>query len=130
MEIDQLFGGRDLNVGVFSDEKWAAWFEFSADAIYSTFETGVTAPFEANVSHEFEFRSTDMRSYTLLIDGAPAINGSFWPSLTASRVGWGDGIQGGRSLSRWEYFRVGVVPEPSTLQLLVVIGTFLVLRER
>ena len=53
-----------------------------------------------------------MRAYDLYIDGNLAISGSFWFSLTPSRVFWGDSIQGGASLTHWDYFRFGVVPEP------------------
>ena len=80
------------------------------------------APFEPGVFHEFELRTRDMRDYELYIDGNLAISGSFWLSLTWSRAFWGDSIQGGASLARWDYFRFGVVPEPNSLLALLAIA--------
>lgn len=114
LRIDEVIGRVDPTVGIYSDEKWAAAFKFGETTIFSTFETGVSAPFARGVFHEFELRSWDMRSYELYIDANLAISGSFWFSLTPSRVNWGDSIQGGASLARWDYFRFGVVPEPSS----------------
>ncbi len=111
--IDELTGSQDPGIGVFSDDKWAASFTFDEGTVRSAFEPGVTAEFEPGVYHDFEFRSSDMLNYELLIDGEPAIQGAFWLSLTEPRFGWGDVIQGGASLSRWDYVRFGVVPEPS-----------------
>jgi len=118
MLIEGLEGWRDPIVGVFSDDSWAVSLEFTDDSVSSGFESGVQVPFEPFVPHEFEFRSSDMRNYELLIDGALTIEGSFWQSLNASRVAWGDGVQGGASLTRWDYMRFGVVPEPGSSVLL------------
>ena len=109
LRIDQVSYYYDPTTSVFSDEKWGVGFKLSRTAIYSTFETGVSAAFEAGVPHAFDFRSTDMRTYVLSIDGVPAIYGNFWLSLTASRVAWGDGVYMDASLVRWNYFRFGVV---------------------
>jgi len=117
LRIDEAYGG-DITVGVYSDDKWAAAFQLYADTISSVFELDTSAPFLPDVFHEFELRSSDMRSYELYIDDELAIEGSFWLSLTESRVGWGDSVQGAASLSRWDYFRFGVVPEPSSALLL------------
>jgi hypothetical protein len=127
IRIDELQWYHDPGVAVFSDEKWAVSFVMSLSSIESVFEQGVSAPFEAFVPHSFALRSSDMRTYTLLIDGAPAIQGSFWLSLYDSSVGWGDEVIGGASLARWDYFRFGAVPEcdtfvlSSTVMLLVVV---------
>ncbi len=118
LRIDELSGWRDPTIGVRSDEKWAAGFEFTADTIWSVFESDVSATFEPGIPHTFELRSADMLGYDLYIDGALAIEGSFWLSLAGSRVAWGDGIQGGASLTYWDYVRFGVIPEPATGLLL------------
>jgi len=110
----------DIAVGVFSDERWAAAFYLHEDTIESAFEDDVSADFEPGVFHEFEMHSSDMRTYQLYIDGTLTIEGSFWLSLTSGRVLWGDGVQGAASLSRWDHFRFGVVPEPATAWLVVV----------
>ena len=119
LRVDEVVSRRGLDPGVsvFSDDMWAVSLRFGEDRVESVFETNVRATFEPGVFHEFELRSSDMRSYQFLIDGELAINGSFWFSLIESRVGWGDVIEGARSLSRWDYVRFGVVPEPQTLLL-------------
>jgi hypothetical protein len=111
----------DLGVGVFADSKWAVGFELSDTTISSVFEPGVSAAFAPGVFHAFRLTSTDMRSYTLTIDGQDAITGSFWLSLWASRINWGDGIQGNSSLSHWNYLSFGCfTPEPSAGLLMLL----------
>ena len=114
LQIDKVVGRYDPTVGVFSDESWVVGFEFSENSIRSLFERPLQATFEPGVFHDFEFRSDDMRTYRLEIDGKLALEGDFSHVASSSRVGWGDGIQGAASFSRWDYFRFGVVPEPST----------------
>ncbi|MBU0637302.1 MAG: hypothetical protein KKB50_00405 [Planctomycetes bacterium] len=126
LKVEELVGRVDPTVGVAADTKWKVGFQFDEDSIHSVFETGVTAYFAPGLYHRFELRSVDMLSYDLWIDGTLAIEGSFWLSATESYVGWGDGVQGAASLSRWDYFRFGVVPEPESLMLyltLLAIGT-------
>ena len=123
-ELTELtVGYYDPGAGVFADDKWAVGFHQSETTIFSIFETGVSAPYAPGVPHEFELRSSDMRTYALVIDGNLAIRGAFWESLTASRVSWGDMAYGASSLARWDYFRFGVVPECSNL----VIGNAMLL---
>jgi hypothetical protein len=111
IRVDELVWYHDPCASASSNEQWAVGFMLSRSAIYSTFEQDVSAEFEPGVAHTFEFRSADMRTYVLSIDGTPAIYGNFWLSLTPPRVAWGDGVYGGASLARWEYFEFGVVPE-------------------
>ena len=99
----------------------------SLSEIESTFESGVSASFEPGVAHTFDFRSGDMRTYVLAIDGVPAISGNFWLSLTPSRALWGDMVGGGGSLARWDYFRFGVVPECDSFLSASSIGVLLAL---
>ena len=127
LRIDEMLGGTDLDVGVFSDQRWALGFNFDAGVVRSVFETGVQAPFTLGVFHDYELTSADMRSYTLLMDGEPLIAGQFRHLVTASEVGWGDDVQGSTSLSRWDYFRFGVVPEPGMCQA-VLLGAGVVAR--
>jgi len=119
LKIDELIGRVDPTIGVFSDDKWAVALQFSDDSVVSLFEDDIFAPFEPAQFHDFVFRSTDMRHYELYIDGVRAIQGTFWLSLDASRVYWGDTTQGGASLTEWDHFRWGVVPEPTTFFLFV-----------
>ena len=116
--VDEVkVGYSDAVVGLFSDEKWGVGFGMAEDYVWSAFETGVSAPFTPYVAHEFELRSSDMRSYVLSIDGQPIIQGSFWLSLTNSEVSWGDGVVGAAGLAHWDYIRYGVVPEPGSIVL-------------
>lgn len=117
----------DLSVSVFSDESFAVGFEIGESSLRSGFENLATVYFDPGVAHDFELTSTDMREYELRIDREVVRYGDFASVITASRVGWGDGIQGATSLSRWDYFRFGVVPEPNSLiqfGLLLSLGTF------
>ena len=105
----------DSGVFVKSDELWTVSFIFEEDSLVSVFERNVSAKFEPGVFHFFELRSGDMRSYELYIDDRLALEGKFFEGLFSPRVGWGDIVRGGASLAEWDYFRFGVVPEPSCL---------------
>ena len=122
LQVDQVIGLDDPGISVFSDERWTVGFNFSETTVYSGFEPGVSAAFEPGIFHEFELRSHNMQDYELFIDDELAIVGSFWLSLSASRVGWGDTVQGAASLSRWDYVRFGVVPEPPSVILLLCVA--------
>jgi hypothetical protein len=127
LRIDEIHG-PDIGLAIFSDDRWAVGLSFEEGTVTSSFESGVSAVFEPWVFHEFEFRSDDMQAYQLYIDGDLAMEGSFWLSLTDSKVNWGDGVQGASSLSRWDYVRFGVIPEPSCGFLLT--AAFLTRRDR
>ena len=127
---DRVAPRTDPGVSVFSDESWAVAFEFSDSDMRSVFEPGVTASFAPGVSHEFELLSADMREYEVHIDGVLALTGAFDRVFSASRVGWGDVIQGGVSVSRWDYMRFGVVPEPATAALLAILALAARMRRR
>jgi hypothetical protein len=126
IRVDQVSAYYDPAVGIFSDEKWAVGFDLNRTTIHSAFEDGVSATFEPDVAHDFEFRSSDMRTYVLSIDGVPAIYGNLWLSLTPSKVDWGDEWYGIASLARWDDFSFGVVPECNSFILTACIATFLV----
>ena len=115
LRIDSVPRHRDPGVGVFADAFTGVSFQFSESKLISGLEQNVSANFEPDVFHVFELRSYDMAAYELSIDGALALEGRFMPIGNPSRVGWGDVIQGATSLSRWDFFEFGVVPEPSTL---------------
>ncbi len=67
--------------------------------------------FDGSVS--FRLESDDLRSFSLFANGSLIHAGHFRPLIgLGPRVSWGDGTQGVSSLSRWDYFRFGVVPEP------------------
>lgn len=110
----------DVGVSVFSDKFRAVAFEFGEDHLSSVFEPGVKAPIAPSLFHEYEFRSGDMSFYELFVDGEVALSGTFQPVFNASKVGWGDVIQGARSQSTWDSFEFGVIPEPSALSFLLL----------
>ena len=118
LKVDQVEGFYDPIIAVTSDEVapdefYSVGFGFQEDRVLSAFEPNVSAVFEPGVFHEYELRSFDMRSYRLYIDDDLAIEGVFYEVFGPTRVGWGDGVQGAVSLSRWDYVRFGVVPEPT-----------------
>lgn len=116
LRVDEVSGPSpyDLSVGVDSDESWLVGFQFAEDHLISAFESGVVIPFAPGEFHAYELRSFDMRTYDFFLDGQLVRRGSFRQLVSTSRVGWGDGTQGAASLSRWDYFRFGVVPEPGS----------------
>jgi hypothetical protein len=130
IRIDELQWYHDPGVTVYSGGKWAVGFVMSLGAIESLYEPGVSASFEPGVDHLFELRSADMRNYALSIDGAPTIQGSFWLSLTDSRVHWGDLVNGGASMASWAFFQFGVVPECDSFLLASAAGALLALLQR
>lgn len=111
---------RDPYVEVISDEGWTVTLLFGEDSVVNFFDFTEGASFVPYVWHEFQLRSPDMRSYTVLMDGHVAFVGDFTQSVTPSRMYWGDGGHGATSISRWDYFRFGTVPEPSSGALAVV----------
>ena len=117
LNIHEATPWEDPGVYVVAEDHWSVLFAFGEGYLTSTYESNVYAEFEAGAFHEFEMRSTDMRQYTLYIDGDPVVHGMFVEGLQPSYVGWGD-VTGGGSLTAWDYFRFGVVPEPACASLL------------
>lgn len=131
LNVDELTEGHsDAIAAVFSDESWAVAFRLSESRIFNSFDLSMSAPFEQGAFHLFELRSWDMRTFELSIDDAVALSGDFVHVITASKVAWGDGVQGAASLSRWDCFEFGVVPEPTPGVVLGVAGTLVFIRRR
>jgi hypothetical protein len=101
----------DPGWSVRSADGWAAIFLIGVDELESALEQ-TQVSFEPGVFHSGEFRTLDMRTFTVTLDGALAYSGAFAPSLPDARVQWGDSVQGPTSNFDWDYFRFGVVPEP------------------
>lgn len=113
LNVHEAAAWEDPGVGLRSDSRHAVVFIFAEDYLLSLYEPGVYVQFKPGAFHEFELRSADMRGYELYVDGAFAVEGVFFESLFAPVVWWGDIVRGGSSLAAWDYFRFGVVPEPS-----------------
>jgi len=127
--IDDIISGPDPGFGLFSDESWAVGFSFSDDLIRSGFEQE-TFDFNFTGFHTFRLTSSDMRNYTLEADGEVIHEGVFHHVFSASQLRWGDSIEGGASLTRWDYMRFGVIPEPCTLILAFITTLTLATRQR
>jgi len=115
LKVEEVSAYQDPSLVVFSDDSWAVAFNYAESYLRSSFDEGVIIPFESGLYHEYEFRSTDMRTYELFIDDSLAHQGVFSDVISSSEVSWGDGWQGSASLARWDYFEFGVVPEPCNI---------------
>jgi len=123
LKVDEMASEPwDPGFGVASDESWSALFVFSETRIFNVDDLGMSASFEPGVFHTFELRSWDMRSFELCIDGNLSLTGPFTHIISASSVSWGDMVEGEASLSRWDSFEFGVVPEPGGVTGMVVLS--------
>ncbi len=103
----------DPAVAVMSDDYYLVHLSLAIDGIYCDTPPGGWAPFAPGQFHEFLFESSDMRAYTLYIDGLPALQGTFFEAFPATPgVGWGD-MTSSSSLAQWDWVECGIVPEPS-----------------
>lgn len=83
----------------------------------------ILIPLDVTISHEFRFQSMNMSEYSLWIDGKQVYEGVFDSnSLLHGYVAFGPDVQGASSISSWDYFRYGVVPEPNALLLIGVLS--------
>ncbi len=120
--VDETIGdGYDAKVGISSDDDWQLGIALFPDHIISKFEDDVEIPIEPDVFHEYRILSWNMLTYDLYIDGDLAHQGTFWHGSLASKFGWGDCVSGAANLSHWDYVRFGVVPEPSSLLMLIAL---------
>jgi hypothetical protein len=71
--------------------------------------------------HAYRVESEDMVEYSLSLDEEEVFTGLFEDqSFLQSFVGWGDLANGAASLTRWDYVRFGVVPEPHSLAYSII----------
>jgi hypothetical protein len=121
LKVDVVNGNGDPTVALTSTDQWVIGFAYAADHITSLFEGLVTIPFVPGAWHDYQFVSSDMRTYNLYIDGDLAREGSFWNvGFYGPYIGWGDGGQSSGSFHHWDWFRFGVVtPEPCGFLLLI-----------
>lgn len=109
----------DPGFSILSDDAWMVSFVIGVDGAFSILDAR-TYPYLGGQFRAWELRSPDMRTYSVSVDGQVIGTGSFvLISIRASEVAWGDFTYGSASLSQWDYFRFGVVPEPATGALLV-----------
>ena len=80
----------------------------------------VSFDIEPGVYHTYRFESEDMIQFRFFIDEQLTQEGRFLsPSTNQSYIYFGDHADGWKSLSRWDYFRFGVFPEPSVSVLIL-----------
>ncbi len=120
----------DPGVGVWADDQYAVAFSMDTHSIRSNYEPGHWALFAPNEFHEFVLESSDMRAYDLYIDGALALQGTFFESLfPGPSVAWGD-LSSGMSLAAWDTVQYGIIPEPSALMCLLTALSYAGLLKR
>jgi hypothetical protein len=116
--VAEVHGGPDISLAINADDRYSAGFQLSDSAIRTVFGAQQSASFEPGRFHEFHLYSSDMRAFVLEIDGAVQMTGFFHQVASASRIAWGDGVQGASSLSQWDYVRFGIVPESDSATLM------------
>jgi hypothetical protein len=116
--IDVTFGEYDSEVVIARDDP-PGHVAIEYDVDLATISTnGVSFPIAPGLFHTYRVESDDMEQFVFFIDGTAVHIGEFdSDSVLQSFVAFGDGVQGARSLSQWDYFRFGVVPEPGVLWL-------------
>lgn len=123
-------GTADSGVGIAPDDGGILGLFYFVDRIESVAE-GWFEPIVPFVFHTYRIESDNMISYSLSIDGAVVRSGS-WDlfSLNESFFNFGDGVQGARSLTEWDYVHFGVLPEPTTAVLGALVGALAWTRRR
>jgi hypothetical protein len=124
--IDHVVPDVDPAVSVAAAPHGRILLSFAEDHIVSDAEV-VVINFAPGVYHDYVLTSADLTSYTLSIDGAVARVGHFVGPSSATGACWGDCIEGGASISTWDRFAFGVVPEPTGGLLLGFGGTLALL---
>jgi hypothetical protein len=105
----------DPGVIVRADDHYSVAFTLDTHSVHSNYEPGKWASFAPDEFHDFAVQSTDMRVYDLYIDGALAMQGTFFESLfPGPSVAWGD-LSSGMSLAAWDSLQYGIIPAPSAL---------------
>ena len=127
LKVDEVDGSLDdPGMTVAGDGAERLAFTYTHNALISGFESGVRVPIVPDQFHTYRLSSSDMQTYELAIDGQVVRLGTLWQGVSTSYVGWGDEASGflGGSLHEWDYFRFGVVPEPSSLvcAALILVG--------
>ncbi len=119
LRVDVVNGPGDPAIAFYSDDGWRLGFLYTEDHIRSVFENFLNISFTPYQWHDYRVTSSDLRSYSLFIDGGFVRQGALAPVATRSMAGFGDSSQSASSLHEWDYVRFGVVPEPRALLLLL-----------
>jgi hypothetical protein len=121
-------GYPDTGVILAADNYYELFFNYAYDHVvsYYEYEGGQywSYPIAPGVFHAYRLESSDMVNYRLWIDGEVVRDGRWNTSLNHSFVSFGDewcGNVPGGALVSWDYFRFGVVPEPKSMSLFVLV---------
>ncbi len=111
----------DPGVAVLTDDAWLASFVYYQSHLLLG-ASPYAVPFQPDSFHAWEFRSDDMRSFDLYLDGTPVLHAGlhFHGTTLLSRCTWGDSGTPSESKSTWDYFRFGVIPEPRFVVLVAL----------
>lgn len=128
IKVDEAFYS-DPSVEVKFDDFYFVHLSMGTNAIYCDTPPGGWAPFAAGEFHEFHFESSDMRTFSVSVDGVAALEGSFFygGQHGIAGVGWGD-MSSSTSLAEWDWVATGIVPEPSPY--VGLLAGFLIFRLR
>jgi hypothetical protein len=110
--VGSVSGFADPAVGVCAGAAGEVLLRYREDAVYSSYE-GVWISFTPGVFHQYVLDSPDLVTYELRIDGEVVYSGLFHGPSPQNGAAWGDATEGASSVSTWDYFRFGIVPEPS-----------------
>ncbi len=113
----------DPGVAIYGDNYEHVLLVFGVNEFYSILERRF-ASFDQDMFHTWAFRSSNMGTFSLALDDTVVYAGVFAQAVAVGgRISWGDLVYGSNSLSEWDYFRYGVVPEPtSCFSLLALLG--------
>lgn len=125
VRVDPRSNAHDVGVGIMrASSPGYAYFNLGPDTI-EILPGALTVSLEPSSYHTFRFESGDMRTFSLCIDSTITVCGPFEDfTINQASIGFGDTVQGEMSLSKWDYFRYGLVtPEPpSVLGALCVVA--------
>jgi hypothetical protein len=113
LRADEVIGFGDPGVNFTVLGQALLTLVYYEDSIYSLDEFSTIATFQPGLFHDYLLTSTDLDTYTLRIDGELVHTGLLGASGWESGVEWGD-YSRSSSLSTWDSFAFGVVPEPAT----------------
>jgi hypothetical protein len=112
--VDEGSGDFDAAVGIArSFAPGFVEFHFGPDVAWNALDN-LWFDIEPGIFHTYRFESSNMIDFDLFIDDELANEGTFQDAASnQSFIAFGDMIDGQASLSRWDFLRFGVVPEPS-----------------
>jgi len=126
VRVDEPSDPWDVGVSIVRDEP-PGWFILKlAPGRIRIYTEALEFPIAPGTFHTYRFTSADMRQYELFLDGELLHRGRFDDqTFFNSRFSFGDGVQGRRSISRWDYVRFGALPDVSTSALALVAFLYL-----